>query len=94
VATTDGSVAAYQSANVNDIPGLLLAVDPAAGTLSPLLPIGEDADEELAEHVRSRRFGGDNHQAVWTGEQFVLFLMAHRTETVGELDMVAFGTLR
>jgi outer membrane protein assembly factor BamB len=96
VATTDGSVAAYQSANANDIPGLLLAVDPATGALSPLLPIAEEAqaDEELVEHVRSRRFGGDNQQAVWTGQQLVIFLMTHRAETVGKLDMVAFGPSR
>lgn len=59
----------------------------------PLLPIDEEAhaDEELVEHLRSRRLGGDNQQAVWTGGQFVIFLMVQRTETVGELDMVAFG---
>jgi outer membrane protein assembly factor BamB len=96
VATTDGSVAAYQSANANDIPGLLLAVDPATGALSPLLPIAEEAqdDEELVEHVRSRRFGGDHQQAVWTGQQLVVFAMIHRAETVGRLDMVAFGPSR
>lgn len=96
VATTDGRLAAYQSANANDVPGLLLAVDAATGALSPLLPIGEQAhaDEDLVEHLRSRRFGGDNQQAVWTGEQFVLFTMVHRAETTGKLDMVAFGTSR
>jgi outer membrane protein assembly factor BamB len=96
VATTDGSVAAYQSANNNDVPGLLMAVDAATGALSPLLPIGEEAhaDEGLVEHLRSRRFGGDHQQAVWTGEQFVLFTMVHRAETIGRLDMVAFGTSR
>lgn len=96
VATTDGSVAAYQSANNNDVPGLLLTVDAATGALSPLLPIGEEShtDDALVEHLRSRRFGGDHQQAVWTGRQFVLFLMVQRAETIGALDMVAFGTSR
>ncbi len=93
VATTDGSLAAYQSANNNEVPALLLAVDAATGALSPLLPIGEEshADEDLVEHLRSRRFGGDHQQAVWTGGHLVLFTMVHRAETVGKLDMVAFG---
>ncbi|OZM82750.1 PQQ-binding-like beta-propeller repeat protein [Pseudonocardia sp. MH-G8] len=93
VPTTDGSVVTYQSANANDVPGLLLSVDPATGAVSPLLPIAEEAHEdgELRQHLRSGRFGDDNQQAVWTGERFVMFRMVHRDENVGEVDVVAFG---
>jgi hypothetical protein len=93
VPTTDGSIAAYQSANPNDVPGLLLSVDPATGAVTPLLPIGAEAheDEELLDHVRSGLFGADNQQAVWTGERFVIFRTLFYDSNSGKAEMVAFG---
>jgi outer membrane protein assembly factor BamB len=96
VPTTDGSVVTYQSANANDVPGLLLSVDEATGAVSPLLPLPEEAheDDELRTHLGSGSFGNDNQQAVWTGERFVVFRMVHRDENVGEVETVAFGVSR
>jgi hypothetical protein len=93
VPATDGSVVAYQSANANDVPGLLLSVDAATGAVSPLLPIAAEAheDEELRRHLGSGMFGGDNQQAVWANGRFVVFRMVHRAEHLGEVETVAFG---
>jgi outer membrane protein assembly factor BamB len=93
VPATDGSIVAYQSANANDVPGLLLSVDAATGTVSPLLPIAAESheDDELLWHLRSGIFGGENQQAVWADGRFVIFRMVHRTENIGEVETVAFG---
>jgi outer membrane protein assembly factor BamB len=93
VPATDGSVVAYQSANPNDVPGLLLSVDAATGTLSPLLPIGAESheDDELRDHVGSGLFGGDNQQAAWTGAHFVIFRTLYYTSNTGQAETVAFG---
>ncbi|OLT00923.1 hypothetical protein BJF90_06245 [Pseudonocardia sp. CNS-004] len=93
VPTTDGSIAAYQSANPNDVPGLLLSVDPATGAVAPLLPIGAESheDEELTDHVRSGIFGADNQQAVWTGGRLVIFRTLYYDSNSGKAEMVAFG---
>jgi outer membrane protein assembly factor BamB len=93
VPATDGSVVAYQSANANDVPGLLLSVDAATGAVSPLLPVAEEAhdDDELRRHLGSGMFGGDNQQAVWADGRFVIFRMVHRAQNIGEVETVAFG---
>ncbi len=93
VPATDGSIVAYQSANANDVPGLLLTVDAATGAVSPLLPITAESheDDELRQHLGSGIFGGDNQQAVWAAGRFVIFRMIHRAENVGEVETVAFG---
>jgi outer membrane protein assembly factor BamB len=96
VPTTDGSVVAYQSANANDVHGLLLSVDAATGAPKPLLPIGTDAheDEELSDHVRSGLFGGDNQQALWANGRFIIFRTLYYTSNTGQAEMVAFGLPR
>ncbi len=93
VPATDGSVVAYQSANANDVPGMLLSVDATTGAVSPLLPIAAEAheDDELRWHLGSGMFGGDNQQAVWADGRFVVFRMVHRAENIGEVEAVAFG---
>lgn len=93
VPATDGSIVAYQSANANDVPGLLLSVDTATGAVSPLLPVAEEAhdDDELRQHLGSGMFGGDNQQAVWGDGRFVIFRMVHRSQNIGEVETVAFG---
>jgi outer membrane protein assembly factor BamB len=93
VPATDGSIVAYQSANANDVPGMLLSVDATIGAVSPLLPIAAESheDDELLWHLRSGIFGGDNQQAVWADGRFVIFRMFHRTENIGEVETVAFG---
>jgi hypothetical protein len=93
VPTTDGSVVAYQSANPNDVRGLLLSVEAATGAVSPLLPLGAESheDDELRDHVGSGLFGADNQQAAWTGGHFVIFRTLYYTSNTGEAEMVAFG---
>jgi hypothetical protein len=93
VPTTDGSLVAYQSANANDVPGLLLSVDDATGAVSPLLAIAAESheDEDLLSHLRSGSFGGDNQQAVWADGRLVIFRMVLRAENIGEVETVAFG---
>jgi hypothetical protein len=93
VPAIDGSVVAYQSANANDVPGMLLLVDATTGAVSPLLPIAaeEHENDALRWHLRSGMFGGDNQQAVWTNGRFVIFRMVHRAEDDGEVDAVTFG---
>jgi len=93
VPATDGSVVAYQSANANDVPGLLLTVDAATGAVSPLLPVAAEAheDDELRQHLGSGIFGADNQQAVWADGRFVIFRMVHRAQNIGEVETVAFG---
>ncbi|WP_232667114.1 outer membrane protein assembly factor BamB family protein [Pseudonocardia sp. TRM90224] len=93
VPTTDGSIVTYQSANANDVPGLLLSIDAATGATTPLLPIAVKSheDEKLQELLRSGRFGVDNQQATWTGERFVIFRMLQRAQNRDEAETVAFG---
>jgi outer membrane protein assembly factor BamB len=93
VPTADGSVAAYQSETPNGSKGILFSVDPAAGKLAPLLPIGPKAheDDKLNDHLRSSAFRGDNQLAIWRDDLLIIFKAVHRDSTTGEADTVAFA---
>lgn len=91
-ADPDQGVVAYQPANLNGTKGIVFSVDPGTGKLTPLMPIGPKAHENVAlkDHVMAFNFSGDNQQAVWRDGLFIIFSNTHRTATQGEPDTVAF----
>jgi outer membrane protein assembly factor BamB len=84
---------AYRPENPNGAKGMLFTVDPGSGKLTPLLPLGPKAHENVAvrDHRREANFGGDNHRGIYRDGLFVIFSVTHREESKDSVDAVAFS---
>lgn len=86
-------VVVFQPENANGGKAMVLSVNPADGSVEPVMALGPRVHEQdsLMSHRRAFYFGGDNHQAIYRDGLFIMFSITHRTDSQDKADTVAFA---
>ncbi|WP_460396913.1 outer membrane protein assembly factor BamB family protein [Actinophytocola sediminis] len=86
------TLVALQPANPNGVKAMVVQIDPGAGDVTPVMPLGPrtHGNDDLIDHIRSRSFDNGNYRALYLDGRYLVFSTTHRAESQGDVDIAAF----